>query len=179
MDGRSSAGGPTPCAVRVLLAHGQSLARADYRELLESCERITVVGETASSRQALVLATSARPDVALLDEGLPGLDNLETAAAVVAHPAFAHLAVALLMSSTEDERVVTAVRAGAVGVLHKDAETAALIGSLQLLASGHAVLPTPTIAWLRGDLDPQSPQHLVVTTRRRRIHLTEPAFDEV
>lgn len=122
--------------------------------MLESCQRITVVGEAASTRQALALATSARPDVALLDEGLPGLDDLETAAAVVAQPAFAHVAVALLMSSTEDEGVLAAVRAGVVGVLHKEAETAALIGSVQLLASGHAVLPTATIARLLGDRDP-------------------------
>jgi DNA-binding NarL/FixJ family response regulator len=178
VDGRSSAGGQTPCAVRVLLAHGQGLARAGYRALLESCQRITVVGEAASIRQALALATSARPDVALLDEGLPGLDDLETAAAVVAHPAFAHVAVALLMSSTEDERVLAAVRAGVVGVLQKDAERAALIGSLQLLASGHAVLPTATVAWLLGDRDAQSLQHPVVTTRGKRIQLSEPSVDE-
>jgi DNA-binding NarL/FixJ family response regulator len=178
VDGRSSAGGQTPSPVRVLLAHGQGLARARYRALLESCQRITVVGEAASSRQALALATSARPDVALLDEGLPGLDDLETAAAVVAQPAFAHVAVALLMSSTEDERVLAAVRAGFVGVLQKDAETAALIGSLQLLASGHAVLPTATIASLLGDRDPQSLQHPVVTTRGKRIRLSEPSVAE-
>jgi DNA-binding NarL/FixJ family response regulator len=113
----------------------------------------------------------------LLDEGLPGLDDLETAAAGVAQPAFAHVAVALLMSSAEDERVLAAVRAGVVGVLQKDAETAALIGSLQLLASGHAVLPTATIAWLLGR-DPQSLQHPVVTARGKRIQLSEPSVDE-
>jgi DNA-binding NarL/FixJ family response regulator len=137
------------------------------------------VGEAESGRQALALATSARPDIALLDEGLPGLDDPEAAAAVVAQPAFARVAVALLMSSTEDERVLSAVRAGAVGVLQKDAETAALIGSLQLLASGLAVLPRPAVAWLLGDRGAQSRRHPVATTRGKRIQLIEPAVGEV
>jgi DNA-binding NarL/FixJ family response regulator len=162
----------TPCMVRVLLAHGQELVRAGYRALLESDERISVVAEAASSWQALELALKTRPDVALLDEGLPGLDDLVVTAAVVADPAFADVAVALLASSTEDDRVFTAVRAGAVGVLQKDAETEALIGLLHLLALGQAVLPAAAIARLVGGLGPQLvqpiPDRIEELTERER-----------
>jgi DNA-binding NarL/FixJ family response regulator len=81
------------------------------------------------------------------------------------------VAVALLMSSTEDERVLAAVRAGVVGVLQKDVETAALIGSVQLLASGHAVLPTATIARLLV----RSPPSVSAAPRRNDPRQADPA----
>jgi PleD family two-component response regulator len=61
-------------AVRVLIADGQALVRAGLRVLLDADERISVVGEAASGEETVALAGQLRPDVVLIDAGLPGLD---------------------------------------------------------------------------------------------------------
>jgi DNA-binding NarL/FixJ family response regulator len=144
-------------SIRVLIAAGQALLRASYGALLERDERIDVVGEAASADQALALAVDTVPDVAVLDVALPGLEDLQRLAAIVSHPAFARVAVMLITPGEEDQRVFTALRAGAVGVLSEDAEPAELIRALQVLADGQALLPARAVRRLLAELPPQSP----------------------
>jgi DNA-binding NarL/FixJ family response regulator len=146
-------------SIRVLIAAGQALVRASYRALLESDGRVEVVGEVASGQQALALATDTAPDVALLDLALPGLEDVQTTAAVVSHPAFARVAVMLVALRENDERVLSALRAGAVGVLSKDAEPEELIRALQLLAEGQALLPAAAVRRLLAELPAPSLDH--------------------
>jgi DNA-binding NarL/FixJ family response regulator len=143
-------------SIRVLIAAGQALERASYRALLEDDDRIDVVGEAASGEQALARATDTAPDVALLDLELPGLNDGQTTAAIISHPAFARLAVMVIARSENDERVLSALRAGAVGLLSKDAEPAELIRALQALAAGHALLPAAAARSLLSALPRQS-----------------------
>jgi DNA-binding NarL/FixJ family response regulator len=161
-------------SIRVLIAAGQALVRASYSALLERHERIEVVGEAASGRQALALAIDTAPDVALLDLALPGLDDLERTAAIVSDPAFAGVAVMLVTIGEDDGRVFSALRAGAVGVLSNDAEPAELIHALQVLAGGQALLPAAAVGRLLAELPPQSvhygpvPELLNELTNRER-----------
>jgi DNA-binding NarL/FixJ family response regulator len=140
----------------VLIAGGQGLVRASYRALLERDGQIEVVGETSSGKHAFALATDKAPDVAILDLELPGLDDLVTADAIVSHPTFAGVAVMLIATSEKCERAFSAVRAGAVGMLSKDAEPAELIRAVQLLASGDALLPAGVVRRLLDGLPPES-----------------------
>ena len=139
-------------SIRVLTAAGHALERASYRALLERDERIEVVGEAASDHHAFALATDTAPDVALLDLGLPGLDDPATGSAIVSHPAFARVAVMLIADRGNDEPVLSEVRAGAVGVLSRDAEPAELIRAVRLLAGGDALLPAGVIRHLLAEL---------------------------
>jgi DNA-binding NarL/FixJ family response regulator len=145
--------------IRVLIAGGQALLRAGYRVLIELDERIEVVGEAASAHHALALAAQTRPDVALLDLGLPGLERREDTGRIVSHPAFAQAAVMLMTPSESDPRLFTALRAGASGVLAKDAEPAELRRVVQVLACGEAVLPFTVVRDLIGELPPQRSEH--------------------
>jgi DNA-binding NarL/FixJ family response regulator len=155
-------------SIRVLIAAGQALVLASYRALLESDERIEVVAEAASGEQALALARDASPDVALLDLELPGLNDLETIATVVSHPAFGHVPVMLIAPNENDERVLSALRAGAVGVLAKDAGPVELIRAVQLLARGDALFPAGVVRRLLAELPSRS-----VQPRRPADQLTE------
>jgi DNA-binding NarL/FixJ family response regulator len=146
-------------SVRVLIADGQALVRAGCRALLEEGERITVVGEAASGEEAVALAVETRPDVALLDLGLPGLDDLETTARIISHPAFARVALMLMASRESDERVFTGLRAGAVGVIAKNAEPAELIRAVHVVARGDALLSADAVRRLLSELPPQWVHH--------------------
>src|SRR3954469_913897 len=132
--------GPVPPPVRVLIADGQALVRAGFRLLLEANPGITVVGEAASGEEAVVLADRLRPDVALIDARLPGLDSVEATGKIFSASG---VEVMLLMPSADDARIFAAIRAGASGLLLKDTEPAELVRAVGALARGGAPLPPP------------------------------------
>src|SRR4249920_2766615 len=68
--------------IRVVLADDHNLVRAGIRALLERIPEVEVVGEADDGREALALIAREKPDVALLDIGMPQLNGLETAGRV-------------------------------------------------------------------------------------------------
>jgi len=129
---------PAP-TVRVLIADGQALVRAGFRVFLEDASLIRVVGEAATGDEALELARRMRPQVALVDANLPGVDCVEVTRRLLAETG---AAVMLLTASERDERIFAALRAGASGLLLKDTEPAELVGAIETLARGDAS-PSP------------------------------------
>lgn len=65
--------------IRVLLAEDQALVRAALKALLQLSGEVQVVAEAADGREAVALAVSLRPDLALLDVEMPDMDGLEAA----------------------------------------------------------------------------------------------------
>jgi DNA-binding NarL/FixJ family response regulator len=141
-DESSSSGARTPTgAIRVLVAASHTLVRAGYRALLESDDRIEVVAEAGDRPTAIRLAGEHEPNVVLIDLALAGLDDPEGIAAMVSDPALAGAAVMLIAPPGSEERVLGALQAGAVGALGNNVEPAELIGAVQLIAGGQAMLP--------------------------------------
>ncbi|MET0512066.1 MAG: response regulator transcription factor [Thermoleophilaceae bacterium] len=124
--------------LRVVIADGESLLRAAYRALLESDERIRVVGEAATGEEAVALARQTRPDVVVMDTVLPGLDSVEATGRMFTDTG---VPVILLTASDDDDRIFAALRAGAGGLLLKDTEPAELVRAVEAVAHGDAVLP--------------------------------------
>jgi DNA-binding NarL/FixJ family response regulator len=137
-----------------LVAAGQALVRAGYRAVLERNEAIEVVAEAASGQRVLELISATLPDIALLNVELSGLDVVATTAAIVSRPAFDGVAVMVIAFDETDERVLGAVRAGAVGALSNDAGPVDLIRALELLASGQALFPAGAARHLLAELPP-------------------------
>jgi DNA-binding NarL/FixJ family response regulator len=158
-------------AVRVLVADGQALVRAGFRVLLERDGGVCVVGEASTGEEAVLLAGRLRPDVVIIDAALPGLD---CARATGRMSADSRVAVMVLAASEHDERVFVALRAGARGLLLKDAEAGELLRAVVLLARGDALvspgLTRRLIAELSLHPDPQLPsgELLDELTRRER-----------
>jgi DNA-binding NarL/FixJ family response regulator len=104
-----------------------------------------VVATAADGAQALRVAGAARPDVVVLDLQLPDMSGVEVTAGLRAvHPA-AH--VLILSASGEQQDVLDAVKAGAVGYLLKSAAREELLGAVRRTAVGDAVF-TPGLAAL-------------------------------
>jgi DNA-binding NarL/FixJ family response regulator len=141
--------------IRVLLAMGESLVTAGYRALLERGGGIEIVGEAATARQAVERATQTGCMVALLDQRLAGLEDLETTTSVVSRLSSAGIAVLLIAARVDQESVLSAVRAGAVVVLRTDEKPSQLIPAVRLAAQGQALLPAHAIRRLLDDLGPQ------------------------
>ena len=172
---------PTPIAPlravrqssRVILSEGEALVRAGLRALLEEDGTITVVGEAATGEEALDLAGQLKPDVVLLDAGLPGLDSVETTRRLLADSG---VPVMLLANSEADEHTFAALRAGASGVVLKDTEPSELVRAVAVLARGDALLSPSFTRRLIADFasrpEPSQPNDervAVLTAREREV----------
>jgi len=126
--------------IRVLIAEGQGLVRAGFRVLLERQDGFSVVDEAATGDEAVTVAVQTRPDVVLMDSALPGLDGLEATRRILAELGSGQTRVAMLMTSESDEAVFGALRAGATGLLLKDADPDDLVDAVRVVADGEALL---------------------------------------
>lgn len=124
--------------IRVLVADDQAVVRDGVALLLSSADDMEVVAEAGDGRTALRLAAELRPDVALVDLRMPELDG----AGLTAEVAAAGLGVPVLILTTyaDDDAVLPALRAGAVGYLTKDVTGEALLAAVRDVAAGHTVL---------------------------------------
>lgn len=156
--------------IRVLLADDHTLVRAGIRSLLETIEGLEVVAECGDGREALELVVRHRPDVALLDIGMPGLNGIEIARQ--ASRVSPKTRVIVLSMHDDLTHVRQAMRAGVVGYLVKGAAVAELPLAIKSVMSGDTYL-TPRVSryvidgFLNEDADGDPLQRL--TDRQREI----------
>ncbi len=120
--------------LRVLLADDHIVMRSGLRALLDRQPNLEVVGECENGRETVELAGSLRPDVVVMDVGMPGLNGIEATKTIVDR----HLspAVVILSMHADESYVMRALKAGARGYLLKDSAAADLIGAIQAVSQG-------------------------------------------
>jgi DNA-binding NarL/FixJ family response regulator len=110
--------GGTLNAVRILIADDHSVVRAGLRALLESRSAWEVCAEAADGREAVEKATKLRPDVAVLDIGMPLLNGVEAARQI--KKVSPQTEVLILTMHESEDLVQQVVTAGARGYILKD-----------------------------------------------------------
>jgi DNA-binding NarL/FixJ family response regulator len=129
--------------MRLLLADDHTLFREGIRSLLSRMPEVTVVAETGDGREALEMIDKHRPDVALLDITMPGLNGLEVASR--ASQKSPKTRVVILSMHANEAYVAQALRAGIAGYLVKDAAATELAAALHAVARGETYL-SPAIS---------------------------------
>ena len=124
--------------IRVLVADDHALFRAGVRKLLQSFEGMDVVGEAADGHEAIRLSATHRPDVLLMDIGMPGLNGVEAVVRLTREGPRPR--VIILSMHTGEEYVLRAIRAGAAGYLLKDAKPAELEAAVRAVGAGEIYL---------------------------------------
>jgi two-component system response regulator NreC len=120
--------------IRILLADDHTVMRRGLRLLLEQQADFQVVGEADDGRQAVDLAASQHPSVAVLDIGMPLLNGIEATRQIIAtDPA---IAVVVLSMHSDETYVLRALKAGAKGYLLKNSAEADLIQAVRAVAEG-------------------------------------------
>jgi RNA polymerase sigma factor (sigma-70 family) len=120
--------------IRILLADDHQLMRSGLRLLIEQQPDLTVVGEAADGREAVALAKSLRPDVAVMDISMPNLNGIEAAHQIT--QSHAEIAVIVLSMHPDESYVLRALKAGAKGYLLKDSAESDLIAGVRAVARG-------------------------------------------
>lgn len=115
--------------LRILLADDHTVMRTGLRVLLERQPNLEVVGEAENGRATIQLAASLRPDVVVMDVGMPVLNGIEATKTIVTEDP--NIAVVILSMHADESYVMRALRAGARGYLLKDSAPADLLGAIQ------------------------------------------------
>jgi DNA-binding NarL/FixJ family response regulator len=129
--------------IRILLADDEAMIRAGVKAILASDPSLEVVAEAGVGRQAVDLANSHHPHVALLDIRMPRLDGLGAASEM--RRVAPRTAVVMLTTFGEDDYIAKALDIGASGFLLKSGDPRELIAGIHAVADGAAYL-SPRVA---------------------------------
>lgn len=127
-----------PPRIRLMLVEDHPLVRSAVRQAV-SVPDIEIVAETASAEEAAVLALRLRPDVMLVDIGLPGMSGVQLVRELARRLPETRI-VMLTVSSTDDD-LLDAMEAGAAGYLTKDLTPEALLRAVRGAHSGDLAMP--------------------------------------
>jgi DNA-binding NarL/FixJ family response regulator len=124
--------------MKVLVADDQTAVREGLVTILELTDGIEVVGAAANGAEAIELADLWSPDVVLMDLRMPRVDGVEATRRIrERHP---ETQVVVLTTYADDESILAALAAGAIGYLTKNASRSDIQRAVESAAAGHAQL---------------------------------------
>jgi two-component system, NarL family, response regulator LiaR len=124
--------------IRVLIADDHAVVREGLRGFLALQEDVEVVGEAADGEEAVAAAERLTPDVALVDLVMPRVDGIEAIRRIRA--VAPQTRVIVLTSFADEDKMLPAVRAGAVGYLLKDVDPQELVAAVRTVNDGETLL---------------------------------------
>jgi len=122
--------------IRILIADDQPLIRMGLRGMLEARNNFEVVGEATDGEQAHLLSRDLLPDVVLMDLRMPRVDGIEAISRIRRDPRLRLVRVVVLTTFEDQENVVAALTAGAVGFLSKSVGPSELADKISAVAAG-------------------------------------------
>jgi len=145
--------------IRIVIADDHSVVRQGLRMFLALDPELEVVGEASNGAEALTLAQRLRPDIVLMDILMPVMDGVTATGKI--RQELPDTEVIALTSVLEDNAVVGAIKAGAIGYLLKDTNADELCRMIKAAAAGQVQLsPQAAARLVREVRAPDSPQSL-------------------
>lgn len=124
--------------IRVLVADDHAVVRHGLKQLLATFDGVELIGEAVNGEEAATLAAERSPDVVLMDLEMPIVDGIEATKRIRAQDA--DVAIVVLTSFSDRERILQALDAGAAGYLLKDVEPEELEKAIAAAARGESPL---------------------------------------
>jgi DNA-binding NarL/FixJ family response regulator len=138
--------------IRLLLIDDHPVFRLGLVALMRTVPNVEIVGEGATTREAVELAARVEPDVILMDVRLRVGTGIEACREIRSQRPDTR--ILMLTTFADQEAVVASLLAGASGYLLKDSEPAQLIAGIEAVARGESLLDTTVIetvlTWMRG-----------------------------
>jgi DNA-binding NarL/FixJ family response regulator len=151
--------------IRILLVDDHDIVRLGLMALLKSQPDMEVAGEAGTASEGVKLAEKLMPDVVLMDIRLPGGGGIDACQQITSR--FPSCVVVMLTSFADDELVVRAIRAGAMGYVLKQVGNAELLRAIRAAANGEALL------------DPSTTTRLLSRIRETERKADEDAFRDI
>jgi DNA-binding NarL/FixJ family response regulator len=146
-------------SIRILIVDDHAVVRQGLRLFLKVDPELEIIGEAVNGKQAVELAQKLKPDVILMDLLMPVMTGVEAIGAI--KQLLPEVEIVALTSVLEDQSVIGAVRAGAIGYLLKDTDAPELIRAIHAAAAGQVQLSPKAAARLMREVRlPQSPEKL-------------------
>jgi len=158
----------------VLLVDDHKIMRDGIKAILGRGEEFRVVGEAENGIDAVQFVKRLRPDLVLMDIGLPGVNGVETTAEILRHHPDCKV---LILSMYDDENsVVSAIRSGARAFILKKASDTDLVDALRMVAQGGAYLSSQVSDRLmkriqKGDLESKQPASALEILSPREVQV--------
>jgi len=121
---------------RVVLVEDHELTRLGLRTALEACPDLRVVAEAADGPAGLAAVLDRRPDAAVVDLGLPGMNGIELTRRI--REGAPEVRIVILTMNDLETEVLAALAAGADGYCMKSAETECIAAAVRAVAAGGA-----------------------------------------
>jgi DNA-binding NarL/FixJ family response regulator len=155
--------------ITVVVADDHAVVREGLRALLSAVEGYELLATAATGPDAVREAVMLRPDVLVLDLGMPGLNGIEVARRVT--KAAPDVNILMLTMFDDDDSVLAAIRAGALGYVLKGANADEVIRAIVSVAAGEAIFG-PGLARRALRLlsaEPAEPPFTQLTRREREV----------
>lgn len=120
--------------IRVVLADDHGVVRKGLRMVLDEDPSIEIVGEACDGEQALEVALDVNPHVVILDVAMPKINGIQAAAHL--HKRVPSMGILMLSMYLDEEYLLRAIAAGALGYLPKDSAEPYLIRAVHSVAEG-------------------------------------------
>jgi DNA-binding NarL/FixJ family response regulator len=159
--------------IKILLTDDHTLFRQGIRTLLNSEADLEVVGESGNAMDAVALAQQVRPDVILMDIGMPGMSSFEATRLI--RKDRPDTKVVFLSMYDDDDYLAECVEMGASGYVLKDSPAEQLVTAIREVARGGSYLSPRLLTRLVDDLrsqnrgQPRQPRFGNLTKREREI----------
>jgi two-component system response regulator DevR len=128
--------------IPVALVDDHALVRLGLKTLIDDQPDMQVIGEAGTAAEALQMVERLHPQVVLMDIRLPGEGGLDATRQIVAR--FPETKVVILTSFADEELVLSAIRAGAVGYLLKEVGNEEVLRGIRAAAQGNSVMDAAT-----------------------------------
>lgn len=125
-------------SITVLLADDHAVVRDGLRSMLEAHDDIEVIGDAANGHDAVGQAAQLRPDIAIVDIAMPGLNGIDVTRKILKVCPSAKVIILSMYSATE--YILRALQAGALGYVLKESAGVEVISAIRAVHAGHRYL---------------------------------------
>jgi len=123
---------------KVLIVDDHMIVRSGVKALIGTQDDMIVAGEAANGKEAVELAVSTKPDLVLMDLVMPEMDGIQAIQEL--RKIDPHIKILVLTSFSEEEKVLAALMAGAMGFVLKTALPEELVDAMRQVAEGKTYL---------------------------------------
>lgn len=134
-------------SIKILLVEDQKLMRIGIKSLFSDYPEMEVIAEASNGKEAIEKAKLTKPDIILMDLGLPDLTGIEATKHILEHNN--NTKIIILTSHITEEEVISALQAGANAYVIKDTPTEYLMNVIKMVKAGAMWLDPQIVPFIK------------------------------